>query len=491
MQSSSRLAFFLLSIILAMVVVVWPHSTLRTQAQSDLVVWKRPVMLPGIAGENAGYPRFPSIVADPWGAVHIFWVQAEQDSQTTDMIYYTRSDGESWLEPYDLFADPDRNPYTAPYAKCDQAGTIHLLWSGVAGLYYSSAPAAEADRVRAWQSVQILAHDNTVGDSDLVVDQDGSLHVVYTERRPGGRIMYLSSRDNGVSWSEPMPLSEIQPSDPQSPASSRIEVDSQDGLHVVWTENYPPSWEGRRVFYARSVDNGVTWTHPMDLSYLPSDENLNINMNLAIDAQDYLHAIWVCGTSPGRCYSFSRDSGRSWSSARPIFEGLIGYGGLDVIASDPYGSVYWASLLRYPQAFYFSSLAKDRWRDPPERLLDESTWGGLGSAHWPQLVIGQGNQLHLVLTEGDQGALWYVRGDTGQPSLPSSPVLPLEASSTLEPTQAGPTSTPQPVPPTDDVVSLAPASEDGLNVSPLVFVGAPMAFLIAVVLLVSRIRSTH
>jgi len=475
-----------------MVITVILSYLLPAQAQSSLVVWSAPVRLPEEAAENTDYPRYPSVAVDPWGGIHVFWVQGAKGSSVGSMIFYTYGDGQFWLEPIDLFADLRWGAYyNFPAASCDEAGTIHLIWVGGDGLYYSSAPALDADKVRSWGSAQVLVRADKIGPTRLVVDRKGVLHVVYSRMSPGANVIYLRSEDRGLSWSDPVQISEILPNDPQSPIMGQVALDSHDGLHVVWTETYPPAWVGRHVFYARSNDGGTTWTLPVDLSDLSSDEDWDTNINLAVDSQDQLHIVWVCGSGPGRCYRYSTDGGDSWSNIQPLFEGLVGYGGQDVMVSDPYGSVYWASLLRYPQAFYFSSLADGRWIDPPQELLDQPAWGALAAAHWPQLVIGQGNQLHLVMTGGDHGALWYMRGDNGRPSLQSPPTPSPEASSTPEPTPAQPAFMPQPSPLVNELVQLPSVSEDSYSPDPVLFGLAPALLLVLTIIVVSRICSGH
>jgi hypothetical protein len=431
------------------------------------------------------------MTVDPWGGVHVFWVQGEEGGNTVGMIYYTRGDGQWWSEPHDLFASPRGMSYDAPYTVCDGAGTIHLLWAGVDGLHYSAAHALEADSIRAWRPDQVLVRTDRVGDSRLVVDQRDVLHVVYGQRSPGANVMYLRSEDGGFSWSDPTPISEIVSTDPQAPEVGHMAVDGHGGLHLVWTESYPPDWSGGHVLYARSSDGGVTWTRPMDLSDLSSDEIGDTNINLAVDSQDHLHVVWVCGVGTGRCYRYSRDGGDSWSGIQRLFEDMVGYGGLDAMASDPYGGVYWASLLRYPQAFYFSSLAGDRWIDPPQELLDRPAWGALAEAHWPQLVVGTGSLLHLVMTESDHGAIWYMRGESGRPSLPTPPIPLPEVSLTPEPTPAQTVITPQPTPLANEFAPSSLVSEDSYSLDPVLSAVAPVLLFVSTVIFANRIRSRH
>jgi len=462
------------AVILIAVTVSCP---LPVQAQSGVVVWSRPVKL---SQETATAPR-PAVAADPWGGVHVFWPQGVDGEDPANLIYYTHWDGQAWSEPYDLFAGPDWMSYDYPYATCDEMGTIHLTWAGSDGLYYSSVPALDAGDTKSWQSPQVLVGASLVGQSRLVVDQKGIVHVVYSSRAAGSNVTCLRSEDQGLSWSEPVVVSKLLPGDPQSPGQVRLATDSHDGLHLAWSESHPPEWIGRHVFYARSNDGGTTWTRPLDLSDLSSTDDWDASINITVDSQDQIHVVWVCGASPGRCYRYSKDGGDSWSGIHRLFGELIGRSGWDAMAAGPYGDVYWVGSLRFPYGFYFSSLTNNRWRDPPRQLIDEPSWGLLSHAHFPQLAIRQGNQLHVVMVESDHIAVWYMRGQTSRPGLQPPPTPSPMALPTLSPTPTQPALTPQPTsstPSARELGSLTSSSRGDSSLEPIIWGLVPVLILL-------------
>lgn len=395
------------------------------EAQSESILWSPPMRL---SEETNGTPH-PTVTVDPWGRIHVLWAYGPEGSGTPNLIYHTYSDGWAWSTPNDVIASHDAGiSYTFPYATCDASGRIHLVWAGSDGLYYSSAPALNADYARSWQQPELLVRANSVSNSRIVVDQKGILHIVYNQRLPGMNVMYLSSENHGLSWSLPLAISEIAFSDPQSPDEVQIAIDSQDWLHVVWAESYPPEWVGRHVYYARSTNSGITWTRPEDLSDVSSTEDWDTGINIAIDGQDRLYVVWVCGSgSPGRCTRNSQDEGESWSGIDRLFGDLIGVSGWDTMAVDSHGTVYWIGMLRYPKAIYLSALNYGRWHDPPQPFITMQNWPMLVSAHYPQLAIGQGNKLLLVMNEQDHGPVWFIEGNSSSSTV-ASPNLPLPTS---------------------------------------------------------------
>ncbi|NLG50713.1 MAG: hypothetical protein GX552_11430 [Chloroflexi bacterium] len=183
----------------------------------------------------------------------------------------------------------------------------------------------------------------------------------------------------------------------------------------------------------------------------------------------------------------SDDGGRSWSAAEPIFGNLLGVSGWDTMASDPYGSVFWVGTLRYPQAVYASVLRDGTWREPPRPLITQAFHLGLAGAHFPHLVVSRGNQLHLVLVEGDGGPLWYLHG---QSDLPKDATQPTPWPRVVQ--MASPSPTPEA---TSDITT--PISEEepgqsvqlGVSLNPVVWAIAPVLLVLAIVFKVFRQRT--
>lgn len=453
----------------------------HVRGQAGAVTWTKPVKLSTDTGETMN----PSVAADRSGGVHVFWAQGEFNASYADTIFYTQWNGQAWSTPRDLFAALDGESYNFPFAAVDNADRLHVVWASSSGLYYSQAPLADTLSVKAWSEARLLVSASVVSQSRLVIDRAGNLYVVYTQRVPGTNVMVLSSMDGGQSWTEPAPVSALVPGDPQIPDTVRLQLDSADRLHVVWSENYPPDFISRHVFHARSDDQGETWTAPVDLADQAVNTDWDAAIDLAIDSADRLHVIWTCGASPGRCYRSSNDGGDSWSGTQRLFEGLIGLAGWDTLVADPYGEVFWLGTLRYPQAFYFSSFANDSWIDPPQALIGLQDSEGLAQAHFPHSAVGRGNQLHLVLIETDRGPVYYLNGTTTQPALPIEPT-PTPAA-TRTPTPAPITPTPAATPTRQLNLPTGIQNTDA-GVRPVLFALVPVVIVIGVVVAARRMR---
>jgi hypothetical protein len=446
------------------------------------VVWSEPILL----SRRASLFTAPTVAADLWGGVHVFWTEETAEAGSPNLIMYTNWDGNDWTAPYDLFVGESWAGYGFPYAVADNVGGIHLIWASYNRLYYSTAPASSASDVRAWQTPQIVAETPRIQHSRIARDAQGVLHIVYTVRNPGANVMYTSSTDNGYTWSIPVGISKVFPNDPQVPTEVRLAIDSQNNLHVVWSESYPPEYLGRHVLYTQSRDGGVSWAYPVALSGSATEKDVNYHINLAIDGNNAVHVVW-CGGPAGsnRLYRHSPDGGNTWSGDQLIFEGFVGWAGWDTMISDTYGNVYWAGFLRYPQAIYFSMIEDNAWADPPQMIIAEKPGIELvASGHFPQLIVAEGNQLHLVLVEGDSGGVWYMQGKTTYPGIAALPTPTIAPTATPTATPIPPTTTPIVAP--DWNPETEASRLDNSNSLPIVFALLPSLLLVIVVVLKTR-----
>jgi hypothetical protein len=412
-----------------------------TRAQATTVDWARPIQL----SDDTGETFYPTVAVDLAGNAHAFWAQGEPDSKSADSIYHTEWNGASWTMPRDVFAAAKGEWFNYPDAAVDASGVFHLVWASGSGINYSSTAAANAHDVKAWAPPQLIAVANTAGAPSIAVSPNGVLHVTFTQRLPGTNVEYLQSVDGGQTWSEPVSVSRISPSEPQVPDLARIAVDSQGRVHLAWSENHPPTFVSRRVYVTSSEDGGNSWLAPTDLSDAASDQNWNASIDLTVDHQDRVNVVWTCGRDPNRCYRRSADYGHSWSSAEHLFGNLLGLSGWDALVADSYGNIYWLGPLRYPAAVYASILKDDRWVDPPQVVIEGNDLSNFGSMHFPQIAIGRGNEIHLVVIRGDTGPVWYMRGTTSEPLVQAAPTAIPAVVPTLGAVIAAPTVIPVPV----------------------------------------------
>lgn len=387
---------------------LWMTSTVFGQAR---ITSTEPIIL---AEPAVGASR-PVVAADPWGSVHVIWSHrygaerrvSDGGGQLGDALYHIQWDGRQWSEPNDIIAPS--SDLRDLHATVGTDGRIYLVWSSMDGLYFSYAPVFDAHDAASWQPPQMIA-EGLFEDSQLVLGRYGQVNVVSVMMRGdlAKNVIHTGSVDGGISWSLPMAISEVYHVDTTASARPNIVVDPQDGLHVVWDEHWAPDWMSRRILYARSEDNGATWTSPNSLAEVEVSGEWAAHPSLVSTDDGGLHLVWVCGkVAAHRCYCASRDGGLSWSRTQRIFGELLGSAGGDVLEADHEGNLHFVGLLRYPQAVYYGFKPNG---GPWRRAFVAVDQPAPQNGHFYRSSLSEGNQLHVVWQRGPEvGDVVYVR----------------------------------------------------------------------------------
>lgn len=389
---------------------LWMTPVLSAQSP---VTWTETLVL----AEPATSWSRPSVAADPWGRVHVVWSDryggagpaSEQSDAYGDTLYHAYWDGWQWSEPLDIIIGATGDSALAhPEVTVDAKGQIYLTWSARAGLYFDSAPALGAHDAASWQSTQVIAEGSGFEESRLIANPDGRLHVVSVKLQgdQGGNLLYTTSEDGGVIWSSPIAISEVYAADDTVSVAPEMVRDGQGWLHVVWSERSAPDWIGQRVLYARSEDDGATWTRPIPLAQRQLDGDWEDHPSLATTGDGNLHLVWVCGEVE-RCYRVSLDGGRAWSRTERILVGLRSSAGGDALVADYEGNLHLIAQLRYPNGIYYASKPYAGSWQRPVLLVSETEFQ---QGHFYRSALSEGNQLHGVWQKASQdGDVVYLR----------------------------------------------------------------------------------
>ena len=415
MRKAKKLSLMLISFMLAF----FPFNTHGWAQVSNAERWE-PTIVIGGEGVEA---MWPTVVADPYGRVHVFWVQPYEDYEPgVAAIMHRMQDENDWNVATDIVMR-DTWVYSHPDAVFS-TDTAYLIWSEWTGLYFSSAPIDQVDDPRGWTVKQPIASQTGIEQSRIVRGSGGILHVAYTRLAGGlggdGNIYYIQSSDGGSTWSEPLALNMVPDSATYASITVRMILDQASIVHVVWAEESAPSWISRSVYYTRRLPDSGNWTDPIVLSD-PNPDNIlwEAAPSIVVDSKGDLHLVWVCGVVTNRCYRYSLDNGENWSPTERIlgrFESLAGW---DDLVADAEGGIHFVAQLRSPENVYHAQkLLGSDWGIPfPAYTLPEAT-----GAHYVSAVLTQGNLLHVVSTSDRGGAIWYGMGVLPVNSLPVLPV---------------------------------------------------------------------
>jgi hypothetical protein len=411
-------------------VLVWAlvRGMLGVHAQHSNadVLWDAPVNLSNTRSSSTR----PAIAADPWGQVHVFWSEKEGGKpiepggtpEVGDTIYYRRLAAQSWSDPISLFFTSASGDYCAnPAVAVDSVGNLHLIWVGWNGVYYSRSSALDAPSARSWQRESLVVEESSVDEAEIAIGLAGDMYIVYNRlREQDPHVYFLRSDDKGRTWTTPKRVSTLYSSEAKFTFRPRIVVDWEGRLHVTWIEHTgPPNYLGLALYLVTSEDQGETWGKESNLTEAVAvpTEQVWEGFPIVIDA-DSLLLVSIVGPQPARHYRLSTDGGNTWTPAQHIFGELVSRAGWDAMTVDGAGTVHLIAQLRFPEGLYASHWTASGWRDPPQSVILDPP---LNKAHYPQMVISEGNQIHVVVEEHPTGEIWYIHGVAQAPHLPAPP----------------------------------------------------------------------
>jgi hypothetical protein len=297
----------------------------------------------------------------------------------------------------------------------------------------------------------------------MVSDGESTVYVAYTIPLNEDRGIYLTrSEDDGDSWSDAVPVFDGIAADWDliGPASLTRTLDGT--LHLLWTRwTQVPEMQAIALAYARSEDNGETWSEAETVIEEPI-----LGSGILGVQERFVHRIWT-GLIDGRpviWHQFSEDGGITWSAAgRVVDPGLI-LGPTTLIADQNENPL----LLQLAETNGGQLVlqewvwATDRWVEGERRTLQDTAVNadaiaaiaapdGRIAVMYGSLITGDTTVTDEIIYTGRQ---WQVdESEVTRTPLP-----------TLTPTpEIVPTETPQPEPTPTPTATLAPVQ----NVSPL------------------------
>lgn len=144
--------------------------------------WSTPVMI----STNTISSWFSDVAVDGWGQPHIVWNSgrpvATREGQMDLLMYSTLAD-QGWFEPSDIAVTAYGGYTIRPAVAVDSAGTLHVTFRGQITVYYTNSPVSEAWNASSWTPRRPIsgASAGTAYYSDVAVDKQGGIHVVWNE----------------------------------------------------------------------------------------------------------------------------------------------------------------------------------------------------------------------------------------------------------------------------------------------------------------------
>lgn len=456
-------------------------------------VWSQPI---AIATADVQILQ-PNMVVGADTRLHAFWSQSENPVATGrivsplnipgNQIFYSRFDAGVWSAPRPVLRSPSGNQADFPAIASDNQGSLFVAWAGSQpnGVYFSRALADRAASVTEWISAQQLpAPRESATWPAIVSDGDSTIYVAYTIPLNDDRGIYLArSDDDGDSWTDAIVVFDGVDAEWDLVGPTNLTQTEDGTLHLLWTRwTQLPDSQPIALVYARSEDNGETWSEPE----IVTEEPILNSAILGVEER-FVHRIWT-GLIDGRpviWHQFSEDGGLSWSSAgRVVDPGLIP--GPTSLIPDQNGNPILVQLAESNSGQLLLQewvWTTDRWVEGERRILQETAVNAdaISAIAAPdgQIAVIYGSLIDNGTTLIDEIVYTSRQWQVEDSSATRTP-LP-----TLTPTpEVLPTETPMPQPSPTATATLAPVR----NVSPLngssggIIVGVVVALLLVAVI---------
>jgi len=444
--------------------------------------WLRPERIADMAGSSTQH----AVAVDAEGVVHVLWDEAQAEGSSAMAIHYARWDGSRWARAYRVLVTPEgRVSEPSLVAVGDRLHAVAI--SGPGGdIVYAQAFTRDAYASGAWSEPVLLPGPprvEAVGGSPVIrAGLGGELHVVYVVPLNEGRgIYYTRSDDGGNSWSPAETVFDAEGSGWAMVEHPALAVDVDGAIHVAWVRAPLPGnpvTEG--IYYARSLDGGLTWSEPWVMA-----EGAYDWPELGLSRPQAVHLVWSSAAGSGDwMHRWSVNGGRHWTASANV-SGLRQVAGPARLAYDGFETLYLLGLATDDAGE--PALIQSAWDDGAQRWIGREmlqvgptvrradrlavalspSVGRLAAAFWGSVSDGTG-------TAG--GALFFSQREV--------PALELEVALYITP-QPTPTFTPIPTPaPTatpTPVVNLLPPpqSPPGLELGPI---SLPLGALLGVLL---------
>ncbi len=447
----------------------------------------------GVATPN----DLPAVVADTAGNFVAAWSQQEGEDQATSLVV-TAARADRWATGSPLTASnlpnlarDQRTPKAEqPAIAIDTKQRVHLFWSGgVDGeINHAWAYMRDVGSGQGWSDVTTVSPLGQLARwPDIAINpQNDDLYVIYAIPFNEQRGIYFArSSDGGSTWLTPTVVLDAAAAQWSSVDKPRLAFDAQTStLHATWLRTTLPGQVlTEAVYYARSTDDGHSWSTAVEVASGPVDWP-----RVAVPEAGQVYLAWgqaqpLSGVIQRNIFGqYSLDGGQRWSDASSIrgFERIDGPASL---ATDGTGRLYLDGVGE--GAGNESILVHAEWNG--------QTWGALETLGLGQ-IVDNGNAVSTALapSTGRLNAvvhLWTLQVDgsshfetrvTGLQLTDQPAVVPLPTFTPLPSPTAFATATPAPTPTPrlqlpDNVQQNPPMSS---GVPPLAIGGALAAIIV-------------
>ena len=301
----------------------YEYDIMMSRSVDNGLTWSPAAPLNNNAATDAGNDRAPDLAFDGHGTWHVVWHSNDSlggplSDDFDILIAHSFDGGLSWTDPVFLntnAASDDRDDYR-PHVATDRKGHCVAIWGDDRIVVSRSA-----DYGMTWTPpITMNASTSRAIRGEVITDGLGNWMIVwYANWGPNDVDAFVArSVDNGASWSVPTALNINGPVDDGNDFVPQIATDRQGTWVAVWHSFSTLGGtigNDNDILFARSLDNGVTWTFPEPLNEEHTNNGEDWEPHIATDETGNWIVLW-CSEAFGYRIVISRstDGARTWTA---------------------------------------------------------------------------------------------------------------------------------------------------------------------------------
>ncbi|KPJ71921.1 hypothetical protein AMJ52_08090 [candidate division TA06 bacterium DG_78] len=232
-----------------------------------------------------GYSEHPAIAADSRGYFYVVWDEQFITKESLFIYMATRPPAGDWSEPEKIF-----EPWAAqfPDIEIDKHNTIHLIWRNTDHELWDEVLYTKKTLGGTWTEPEIISIYGISCCSDIAVDDNGNVHIVWQEYLATNEPVFYINKANNGSWSMP---TEISKGVTSSRGAPQIDTDPNGNAHMVWEEAKTDT-SNDLIVYTTNAGSG-TFSQPQYIYRTTGFLQDQIDPSIAVDCQSTIHVVWT------------------------------------------------------------------------------------------------------------------------------------------------------------------------------------------------------
>lgn len=369
-----------------------------------------------------GAQRFPAIAVDKDNKIYLLSSTATKPAGAGtpgSQIFFTMSKngGANWDNlPKTRNLSKSRGEAFGPSLAINKVGktrvyiTYHDNSTGITQAYLIKSKKAAKFKA----AKNITPHDGGAFSPRVALGANESVNIVWGDTSGALRtVMFVRSTDQGETFSDPVEVARSS-GDAFEP---EISIGSDDAINVAWEDTRGGE---SAIMFSRSTDQGETFSEPKRVS---TGQGRATEAHIATDDAGNIHIVWVDASSPDAqaFYARSTDQGETFSEPSDVSRDP-GARVLKPVVTTFGSKVYVAYQDERPgnkQVFLVRSEDGGGQFSNPVQVSRADNGVPGGRAHSPAMAVDNNGKLHIVWIDSsvvgrDEGLLFYSNSTNGR-----------------------------------------------------------------------------